>query len=81
MRNELNKLASNIAVGRNAAGVHYRSDYVQGVLLGEEVAIRLLQDQANTYNEKYSFRFTRFNGQDIVIEKIDFTCFFTILLF
>ncbi len=28
--NELNKLASNIAVGRNAAGIHYRSDYVQG---------------------------------------------------
>lgn len=66
--NELNKLASNIALGRNAAGIHYRSDYIQGVLLGEEVAIRLLQDQSKTYNEKYSFRFTRFNGQPKVIE-------------
>jgi hypothetical protein len=31
--NELNKLASNIALGRDAAGVHYRSDGVQGIRL------------------------------------------------
>src|SRR5215831_7326950 len=28
---ELNKLASNIAMGRDAAGVHYRSDGVEGI--------------------------------------------------
>lgn len=38
--NELNKLAGNIAQARNAAGVHYRSDYTEGLLLGEEIAIR-----------------------------------------
>ena len=49
---ELDKLASNIAGGRGWAGVHYRIDCEQGILLGEEVAIRYLQDQACTYNEQ-----------------------------
>jgi membrane-associated phospholipid phosphatase len=66
---ELNKLASNIALGRNMAGIHYRSDYLQGVLLGEEVAIGILQDQLETYNEDYSFTFTRFNGGTKIIRK------------
>ena len=60
---ELNKLASNIAIGRNMAGLHYRSDYLQGVLLGEKVAISILEDQADTYNEDFSIRFTKFNGE------------------
>ena len=66
---ELNKLASNISIGRNMAGIHYRSDYLQGVLLGEEVAIGILQDQLETYNEDYSFRLTRFNGRTKIIRK------------
>jgi hypothetical protein len=41
---ELNKLASNIARGRNIAGVHWHSDAVQAILLGEQVAISILQD-------------------------------------
>jgi hypothetical protein len=57
---ELNKLAANIAIGRNMAGVHYRSDYIQSVKLGEMVAIDtlqnnkigILQDQRNTYLER-----------------------------
>ena len=49
---ELDKLASNIALARNFAGVHYRSDGDDGILLGEEVAIRYLQDQARTYVEQ-----------------------------
>ena len=48
--NELNKLASNIAVGRNLLQVSIIVVIMyKEVLLGEEVAIRLLQDQANTY--------------------------------
>lgn len=35
---ELNKVAANIAIGRNIAGVHWRSDYTQSVLLGEAAA-------------------------------------------
>jgi hypothetical protein len=45
------------------AGVHYRSDYLQGVLLGEAIAISMLEDLRNTYNEDYFFEFTMFNGK------------------
>jgi hypothetical protein len=65
--NELDKLASNTAIGRNIAGVHYRSDYVQGLLLGEQVAIGLLEEQKVTYNENFSFTLRRFDGTAITI--------------
>jgi hypothetical protein len=42
---ELNKLASNIAFARSMAGVHWRSDNLWGLLLGEAVAIELLREQ------------------------------------
>jgi membrane-associated phospholipid phosphatase len=60
---ELNKLAANIALGRNAAGVHWRSDYTESVRLGEEIAIRLLQEQKPTYNEDHHFTLTRFDDR------------------
>jgi membrane-associated phospholipid phosphatase len=44
VNDELNKLATNVALGRNWAGIHYRSDGVEGLLLGEQVAVRYLQD-------------------------------------
>ncbi|MEK6644352.1 MAG: vanadium-dependent haloperoxidase [Planctomycetota bacterium] len=60
---ELNKLANNIAIGRNIAGVHWRSDATESLKLGELVAIRLLLDQRSCYNEKFEgFRFTQFDG-------------------
>jgi hypothetical protein len=46
---ELNKVAANIAIGRNWAGVHYRSDYTESLLLGEKVAIGVLQENALCY--------------------------------
>ena len=62
--NELNKLASNIALGRDAAGVHYRSDGVQGILLGEAIALSILRETATLYNEVFSgFTLTRFDGR------------------
>lgn len=65
---ELNKLASNISLGRDMAGVHWRSDGIEGMKLGETVAIRLLQDYKNTYNENFAgFRFTKFDGTHILI--------------
>lgn len=64
---EANKLAANIALGRNHAGVHWRSDYDRSVILGEEVAIRVLQDEKATYNENASWTFTRFDGTKITI--------------
>ncbi|AZH24364.1 phosphatase PAP2 family protein [Haloplanus aerogenes] len=44
VNDELNKLATNVALGRNWAGIHYRSDGIEGLLLGEQVAVRYLQD-------------------------------------
>jgi len=40
---EINKLASNCSLARDTAGVHYRQDGVQGLLLGEQVGIALLR--------------------------------------
>lgn len=65
---ELNKLASNVSVGRNIAGVHWRSDYTESVFLGEQVAIQLLEDYGYTYNEIFlGFRFRNFAGQLITV--------------
>jgi hypothetical protein len=65
--NELNKLAANVALGRNAAGIHYRSDYTESIKIGENVAIGILQEQKETYNEDVSFTFTSFDGTTITI--------------
>jgi hypothetical protein len=59
---ELDKLASNISLGRNMAGVHYRSDHTQSLFLGESVGISILKDQARTFREGFSFRFQKFDG-------------------
>jgi hypothetical protein len=60
---ELNKLAGNISLFRNAAGVHWRSDHTESLLIGERVAIQLLQEMSLTFNEDDAFfQFTRFDG-------------------
>jgi hypothetical protein len=64
---ELDKLAANVATGRNAAGIHYRSDYSQSVLLGEALALDILEEQKQTYNEDFSFTLTRFDGKTVTI--------------
>jgi len=51
---ELNKLASNIAIGRDMAGVHWRSDGIEGLKLCEAVAISMLTDLRATYQEHFS---------------------------
>ncbi|MCB0317978.1 MAG: vanadium-dependent haloperoxidase [Bdellovibrionales bacterium] len=64
---ELNKLAANIAIGRNWAGIHWRTDYTESMELGEKIAIQMLRTQAMQYPERHSFSFTRFNGSPITI--------------
>jgi hypothetical protein len=73
---ELNKLASNISIGRDIAGVHWRSDYTESVYLGEQIAINLLRDYGFTYNENFSgFNLTNFYGnQQVVGGKVTTTC-------
>jgi hypothetical protein len=65
---ELNKCASNVATGRNIAGVHWRSDAFASMRLGQAVAISLLREQKAHYNEpgvRYNFR--GFDGERIII--------------
>ena len=65
---ELNKLAANIGFGRDAAGLHWRSDIIEGLKLGEAVAIGILTDLRATYNEDFpGFTLTRFDGMTISI--------------
>ena len=67
---ELNKLAGNIGMGRDFAGIHYRSDEIEGMKLGEDIALSILQDEAYTNNENFKgFKVTKFNGEKIVIGK------------
>ncbi|MEM7762651.1 MAG: vanadium-dependent haloperoxidase [Pseudomonadota bacterium] len=65
---ELNKLANNIALGRDIAGVHWRTDGTEGLLVGEQVAVGLLRDIKRTYNEAFDgFRFRGFAGDEIIV--------------
>jgi hypothetical protein len=63
---ELDKLASNISFGRNFAGLHWRSDSVHGMHLGEEVALAVLAELALTGNELFSgWSLGRFDGRRV----------------
>lgn len=65
---ELNKLAANISIGRDTAGVHWRSDGIEGMKLGEAVAISLLRCYKETYNENFAgFSIKKFDGTTILI--------------
>lgn len=65
---EINKMASNISLGRDWAGVHYRSDGHNGILQGEAVAKVILQEWINRYPENnVSFAFTGYLGDSISI--------------
>ena len=65
---ELNKIASNVGLGRNIAGVHWRSDATESHKLGEAIAIGLLKEQRACYNEAFSgFSLTKFDGTTITV--------------
>ncbi|MBK7705270.1 MAG: vanadium-dependent haloperoxidase [Acidobacteria bacterium] len=65
---ELNKIASNVALGRNIAGVHWRSDGTESLKLGEAVAIGVLKDQKACYNEQFAgFSLTKFDGTTVTV--------------
>jgi hypothetical protein len=64
---ELDKLANNIGIGRNVAGLHYRSDHSEALGLGETVALAMLAEEKATYNQAFSYRLTCFNGQRLTL--------------
>lgn len=64
---ELNKVARNVAVGRNGAGVHWRTDALGGMKLGEDVAISIMQEHKLTYNDNVEMTLTKFDGTKTLI--------------
>jgi hypothetical protein len=69
INSEINKLAFNVAMGRDWAGIHYRSDSVAGLQLGESVGISIIQDIVRTYSEAIDgISFRRFDGTRVTIK-------------
>jgi hypothetical protein len=65
---ELSKLAFNVSFGHGIhAGIHFRSSTLWSILLGEQVALSVLQDRAKAYNEPFSVTITKFDGTTATI--------------
>ncbi|MEM8882806.1 MAG: vanadium-dependent haloperoxidase [Planctomycetota bacterium] len=67
IQGELDKLAANISIGRNMAGVHYYSDYYDSLRMGERIAVGILMEQAPTYGDAIECTFKSFDGDLITI--------------
>ncbi|MFN6580343.1 MAG: hypothetical protein RMX68_010610 [Aulosira sp. ZfuVER01] len=64
----MNKLAANIGLGRNSAGIHWRKDAAALLALGEAIAIGILRDEKLTFREQFEgFSFTKFDGTKVRI--------------
>ena len=64
---ELNKLAGNISIGRDWAGVHYYTDYYESWRMGEQIALGILEEQKLCYGENFSLTVPLFDGTPIRI--------------
>lgn len=65
---ELSKLAFNIPFGHGVhSGIHFRSSNYWGILLGEAVALSVLEDRAKSYNEPFTINVTKFDGTTATI--------------
>ncbi|MEM9385353.1 MAG: vanadium-dependent haloperoxidase [Pseudomonadota bacterium] len=68
LEGELNKLAANISIGRNMAGVHYFTDYFDSVRMGEQIAIGMLEEQALGYvQDPFVMSIPTFDGDVVTI--------------
>jgi hypothetical protein len=68
---ELNKLARDVSFGHGVlAGIHWRSDTDWSLTLGEAMAISILEDRAQCYNEKFSITFTKLDGNKVTISNL-----------
>ncbi|MFL6210960.1 MAG: vanadium-dependent haloperoxidase [Pyrinomonadaceae bacterium] len=65
---ELNKLAYNVSFGHGIhSGIHFRSSTYWSILLGEQVALSVLQDRAKSYNEPFTISIKKFDGTTATI--------------
>lgn len=68
LEGELNKLAANISIGRDMAGVHFFSDYYDSLRMGEKIAIGILEEQALTYStDPFVLSLPTFDGEVVRI--------------
>lgn len=73
---ELNKLASNVAMGRSMGGVHFRTDNMRSLRIGEMLAIIVLGKSLRHFAERrvgkhLAFGFKSFRSQDVFIHLDD----------
>ena len=66
---ELNKLAANISIGRNMAGVHFYTDYYESLRMGERVSTGILLEQMTQFDEPVEMSFESFDGDFIHLLK------------
>jgi hypothetical protein len=65
---ELHKLAHNISFGHGIhGGIHWRSDTDTSIELGEAVALSVLRNRADTYNEKFTVELSKVDGTKTTI--------------
>ena len=74
VQGELDKLAANISIGRNMAGVHYYSDYYDSLRMGERIAVGILMEQAPSYGETMQMTFKSFDGDFVTISGQSASC-------
>ncbi|WP_420453560.1 vanadium-dependent haloperoxidase [Ilumatobacter sp.] len=67
LEGELNKLAANISIARNWAGVHWYSDDHESLRLGEQVALGILEEQKVLFNENFSMTVPLLDGSTVRI--------------
>ena len=67
LNGELNKLAANIAIGRNFAGVHFYSDYFDSIRMGERVAVGILAEQMANFRGAAKMSLETFDGDRLNI--------------
>ncbi|NKE45669.1 vanadium-dependent haloperoxidase [Roseomonas frigidaquae] len=66
---ELNKIASNVAMGRTMGGVHWRSDNTRSLRLGEVIATVIMAREVKEYAEAgVSFSYCSFDGHEVRID-------------
>ena len=67
---ELNKLASNVAMGRSMGGVHWRTDNTRSLRLGEQIGtIMLARHMADFSETPVSMTYTNFDRHQVRIDK------------
>ena len=73
VQGELDKLAANISIARNMAGVHYFTDYFESVRLGERIAVSIIEEQLGMYDEPVELNFTSFDGDSVTVRALGAT--------